>query len=174
MPRILMPMIHIYRIDFEDGSSYVGQSRNVKQRVYAHLKRPSNPSLYTRLSEGMPHTVTVLSRHRKQACADVAERKAIAKLEQPINRILQRGAATAKRDYSRRKYPPKIHGTLRCVWCQEKKPATDFHGDRCRASGRASKCKACKSVIHRLKTEGILIGRSTSDSYAMAKEMCKA
>ena len=187
-------MIYVYRIDFVDGSSYVGQTTDIKRRIRQHVKRPSNATLYAKLSQGMQYTLTILSRHRKQECANKAENKAIGKLARPINRILANGQfrpkepgeaslppehytcrpfSRKKKVYPGRKYPPRMHGTLRCNWCREKKPATEFFADRCRSSGRNSRCKTCLNTLYRLKTEGIRSGRSTSESYYMAKEACK-
>lgn len=89
----------IYRITFEDGAQYVGQTKvqplksgkmrsdeqAVAIRINKHKIHPANWELSVRLGTE-PYTAEVVSSHSRRDGADTAERAAIAKLEKPINK----------------------------------------------------------------------------------------
>ena len=154
-------MIQIYKIQFDDGAAYVGQTRrSVVQRLADHKCKPVNTELALRLrSPEQNYAVSVISRHRKQQTADDRERAEIAKLTRPINVIKHRGMQPAKGvlapgthppfRYHRRpkKYPRDEARRQACRHCRETKPADRYHTDPSRSSGLASACSACKNRI---------------------------
>ena len=89
-------MIRIYKIQFADRA-YIGQTRrSIAQRLSGHRRQPVNTELHARLAAQNPHTITVLSRHRKQSCANAAEARAIAREDNPINVTRHLGMQPAK------------------------------------------------------------------------------
>ena len=81
MPKI----VSIYKLTFEDGAEYVGQTiLEVASRVAAHAHNPANYELHQRLNRGDKFKTKILTRALAEH-AHVAEAREIAKLKKPIN-----------------------------------------------------------------------------------------
>ena len=80
-------LIEIYRIDWEDGSSYVGHTRRgVKHRVWQHGDSRSftNHAVFKKFQSGMPWTVTVLETHTDTTAVRARERELVLAQENPL------------------------------------------------------------------------------------------
>ena len=82
-----MKTIRIYRVLFEDGSGYVGQTRQPTYRSRLGQHRRTGTPLGLKLASGMPYTVDVLAHCRTQAEANAIEQRFIDDLAQPLNRV---------------------------------------------------------------------------------------
>lgn len=78
-------MIKIYKISFPDGAAYVGRTKNsLSWRLIQHKSKPCNAGLYKKMLNS-DYSVEILSKHRKTERADLAEKKAIMALSNPLN-----------------------------------------------------------------------------------------
>lgn len=72
--RAKQPYIVVYHIRFKDGAEYVGQTKcSIKKRMWYHLHKPCNKGVYSRLRNGMPYEVKVISKHTNGSRANQAE-----------------------------------------------------------------------------------------------------
>ena len=164
-------MISIYKIHFSDGTTYVGQTRQtLEKRIAGHMQTSGMTSrVRLRLiNPDITHEVEVLSRHRLQERADIAEQRAIKRQSNGINtwlgpgmgRLFWQAAPRTEVDEKtdvkpRRKRLPKYDrftpraGEYRCSICGVKKPHTEFHRDRSRFNGLHSRCGECKKELQK-------------------------
>ncbi len=182
-------MIEIYKITFPDGSAYVGQTRTgMEKRMTQHKYHPCNHKLYNKLLIMPSPKIQVLSSHHDQETADKEERKQILRLKDPIN-IYANGHPIQKNPKAektrnnrwssrrnrrlRKKYPRKPSGYHVCSWCWQKLPVSEFHTDRNRSTGLASRCKTCSAHRQKKQIEVTQNGGTASEAYFWAKQECQ-
>ena len=164
-------MISIYKIHFSDGTTYVGQTRQTLEKRIAGHMRTSGMTSRVRLRLIHPditHRIEILSRHRLQERADIAEKRAIRRQSNGINTWLGPGMGKLfwqaaprtevdeKTDVKPRRkrlpkydrFPPRA-GEYRCSICGQKKPHTEFYRDRTRFNGLDSRCAECKREVEK-------------------------
>lgn len=153
-----MTKINIYRLTFQNGKEYVGQTKgSVRARISGHKTDPSNNELSNLLQKEEPIYV-ILSSHTTKHRADEAEKKAIRALIMPINRMHVANLKPSgnppfggekmfvrRHDYAKRNKTPTNKATI-CSQCKKKKPATAFYPDRSRHNGLCSRCIKCDSI----------------------------
>lgn len=149
-------MYNVYKISFEDGYAYVGQTKYpVEDRIRRHLNNPDNVELSRRL-ESEAYVAEVLYENIPTfEIATQIESDEIYALEKPINisrvnpdaQIKNFGHKITKRNG--RKKPNRQRqivprpGEYKCSRCQVIKPHTEFQKDRTRFNGLHSRCKVC-------------------------------
>ena len=177
-------MIQIYKIVFDDGAAYVGQtSRLIPIRIKAHSNWSSacNSQLFARLNRGDRHDIQVLSRHQSKRVADEAERSEISKLEKPLNRFGIReerfqsdesnpsppknARGRKNRRYAQRYYPDRRPGNYRCRVCYQLKRDYEYHSDGSRSCGLSSVCKNCDRLRQSAASKAMKNNESTSEAY---------
>ena len=84
----------VYRLDFSDGSAYVGRTkRSVLKRIAVHLLDGAN--VQERIAAGLTMRVSLVATGLDDASAESVEHDAIVRLDKPINRQGARGSAPA-------------------------------------------------------------------------------
>lgn len=173
-------MIKVYRIEFEDGAQYVGQTvRPMRRRLQHHMASPCNKQLSERLWRSN-YSVRVLSRHYKQARADRAEIREIKRLTKPLNfrgvkARLARGrppvGPSAIRPMPRAgRWRERTTKDTKCSVCRKVKPADKFYTDRSRFNGLESRCSACANALKRAVRRARCAGHDVSIAYAAEKD----
>ena len=178
-------MIKIYKIEFADGCSYVGQTRQaIAQRLLQHKRNPCNTELTVRLKDRVGYEVSVLSQHRSQARADRAEVAAIAGQERGLNITKHLGMVKPKGVGLRTKHPPfhyRKGGKRRvrdydrdesriqiCRHCKRRLTAKQYWSDRSRSSGLQSACKSCHNRIAEELKQAKLTNSLASQAYVLS------
>ena len=165
-------MILLYKLSFADGTQYVGKTKNLEKRLYAHRKNPCNLGVHRRMARGMDFRCEVLSRHYKDAVAREREKKEIARLETPLNyyvggkRVrapeirLDPRPMFARADKKRKRgarptvrSPKPVPGSYTCSICRHKKNYTEFTRDRTRFNGLNSRCRTCINALWKRSQE---------------------
>ena len=157
-------IVSIYKLTFEDGAEYVGQTiLEVASRVAAHAHNPANYELHQRLNRGDEFKTTILTRAVIEH-AHVVEAREIAKLKKPINITHAKTEPVGERSppgYRRMgkwgtgkkiPYPRRTSGSFRCHVCGGWYGPENFGTDSQRSSGLASKCLPCRRAL----TNGVL------------------
>ena len=84
----------VYRLEFEDGSAYVGRTRrSVVRRLSEHLL--DGGPVQERIAAGLAMRVAILGTGLEDALAASVEHEAIGNLDKAINRQGARTGATA-------------------------------------------------------------------------------
>ena len=153
-------MYRVYKISFEDGYAYVGQTQfPVEDRIRRHINNPDNTELSRRLTTEAYITETLYDNIPTFDIATQIEADEIFALEKPINisgvnpdakvkhfghKITKRNAR--KKPKRQRQIEPRP-GTYRCSKCRIRKPHTEFNKDSSRFNGLHSRCKSCKQEL---------------------------
>lgn len=159
----------VYKITFRcDGCAYVGiTNQPIPDRIDAHIRKPVNAELSTRLRKGLEYDYEVLHEVVVEGvdgagirCLYALERKEIEKLEKPINingisaeakrnqkfyghEQTADNVARKKRKPTKRNVHPPREGVYKCSICRELKPHTEYYAYRQRFNGLSSRCKKC-------------------------------
>lgn len=188
-------MVTIYRIDFADGTQYVGQTKN---NLHARLLRHASASEYSnrrvtaRLRQGMDYDVVVLA-SVDSAVAAARESKEILSLDSKVRLNLFDGAGGCgsggnmidcapempadrvsvgkSRKFKPKKYnrfPPTVTHA-RCSKCRVKKPASEFSRDRTRFNGLHSRCRECYKLKVREACEAAIKARGGAETVSEKK-----
>ena len=181
-------MIRIYKIQFADRA-YIGQTRrSIAQRLSAHKHQPVNTDLHARLTANQPHTISVLSSHRKQRCANAAEARAIARQDNPINVTRHLGMQPAKGVQAPGMHPPfhyrkspRVRDYPRdesrvqvCRHCNRRLTAEHYWSDRSRSSGLASACRDCGTRIQIAIQRARSRAASVSAAYQQTRDQIRS
>ena len=185
-------MFHIYRYDFEDGSAYVGRTKqNLRARHLAHKAKPVNRYLYHQLLRWPDVEPTIIGSYPTLSEATKAEREALAALDKPLNAVwistarfvpegcvgrladnspeawslLGRNTRTGKIRKRNRRYPRVETGSYRCRTCLTHKPPQDYGTETGRSSGIASRCRECSKLVHRMYRICELAGLPQHQAY---------
>lgn len=167
------PTYTIYRLEFDDGTHYVGRTTySVEKRVAQHRMTLCNVRVHDRLRLDM------LVRHRVlHTTGDFheslrLERREIQRLKNPLNSTnvgtvgeVFRYRDRSGRDYSHRNYKPTDR-PIRCNLCRRTLEATMFAPTRLRSTGRDGRCKDCAYHGQFLMCRAKRLGFETADGYA--------
>ena len=163
-----MGTITIYKIEFADGTAYIGQTtRSLNRRIYEHKTDCVSTLMAEKFNAKMPYKVEVIETYPMTAWqhADHREQVEIEKLEQPINvfngkklrrvRTQEPSKKNFKRGFhgTRQRINPIREGSYICSKCRVRKPHTEYHKDRTRFNGLYSQCKDCKKAVAQLRKQ---------------------
>ena len=177
----MIELVKIYKITFNDGAAYVGQTiHDLEYRVAHHCNSPSNWELHKRLKRGSKYTVELLCK-ALPGHAHVVEAREISKLEKPLNITHANGKSvgqrTPKTHTGKMKkwgtgkkipYPRRKTGQFHCYVCDGWFGPESFYTSKHRSSGLTSRCIECDKHIKRNMSRAKKLGESTSQAYYQA------
>ena len=165
----------VYRITFADGAIYIGKtSMSLNKRLIAHRNAASNPGIAERMKRKIKYTIDILFESCDAQQVREFEIDAIRAEAEQSNMLNVTGTpkycktrtidADIDRDGTRGRkrtdypqpgkdrpvYKPTVDSAS-CSVCGERKPAGQFHRDRCRANGLGSRCKLCKNALNKIQ-----------------------
>lgn len=153
-------MYRVYKISFEDGCAYVGQTQYpVEDRIRRHINRPDNQELSHRLITEAYVAEVLYENIPTFEVASQIESDEIFALEKPINisgvnpdaKVKHFGnkisKSNARRKPKRQRQMEPRAGEYRCSKCGTRKPHTEFYKDRTRFNGLHSRCKSCNQEL---------------------------
>lgn len=169
-------LYHIYRYDFDDGSAYVGRTKqSLAARHSSHRNRPVNRYLWHQLRRYPDTKPELIGSYTTLTEAVAAERQALAALDKPLNavwisteRFVPEGCNGRLADNSPiayallgrtrngevkirdRRYPRVQTGSYRCRTCYQHKPPEAYCTETGRSSGIASRCRECNKHVRRM------------------------
>lgn len=170
----------IYRLDFSDGTGYVGQTRQtLDQRLRQHRMQPVNAAVHARMtSPTITCEISVLRRGLLPHEADRCEVEEIRRLARPLNRVIggvftRRGVEEQlprRQDkglyvHRRGRRQARTHRDTRCSTCREVRPAACFGSDASRFNGLNSRCRDCACECRKYMSRAVREGRTKSDGY---------
>lgn len=157
-------MYRVYKISFEDGCAYVGQTKYpVEDRIRRHINNPDNVELSRRLTSEAYVAEILYENILTFEIANQIESDEIFALEKPINisgvnpdaQVKHFGHKITKRNS--RKKPNRQRnieprpGKYRCSICGVQKQHTEFNRDRSRFNGLCSRCRQCDNHRDRIR-----------------------
>lgn len=167
----------VYRYDFEDGSAYVGRTKQkLRARHLAHIAKPVNRYLWHQLKRYPDVEPTLIGSYPTLTAATNAEKTALASLDKPLNAVwisterfvpegcfgrlsdnspitwslLGRDTRTGKTKIRNRRYPRVETGSYKCRTCYEHKPPQAYNADALRSTGIASRCRECSKYVSKM------------------------
>ena len=158
-------MYSVYKISFEDGYAYVGQTKYpLEDRIRRHINNPDNTELSRRLTSEAYVAEVLYDNIPTFEIANQIESDEIFALEKPINisgvnpdaKVKHFGHKMTKRNArnkpNRQRNIEPRPGTYRCSICHVQKRHTEFNRDRSRFNGLCSRCRKCDNHRSRIKT----------------------
>ena len=139
----------IYQMKFEDGSVYIGQTKqSLKRRMNSHKYHRTNRKVKQRLDNEMPCQVSVVAEATSKERADKLEGETILQRHNNGNKVLN--YYVEFKNYPRRyiNKPDWQLEKLHCHVCDLYKLRTEFYPSKTRFTGRDSKCQECRILIN--------------------------